>query len=306
MKTLPRIFFAALFTSVASAHEGPEHEIEELTQRMAEHGESAELLAERAIEYRVLGKLAEATKDLERAVSIGTASLFVHRELARVLLLDGKADAALAQVARALTLDTEEPADTAALRMLRAEIYRSKNEPKKSLEDCDAALKLHRRNPEWYIFRSDIHRRLKLPQERLAGIEEGIAQTGAGVLEIERVEAMLDAGQPAAALKIIETELADSRLKSSWLIRRARAFQALGKKNEALTDLTDALDEIAVRLNPKTPDAPLLLDKALAHELRGEKHDALRAYEQARDRGAPDFVNDKIKTLQEQIPPAEK
>ena len=306
MKPLLRLALATLLAGTASAHEGPEHEIEELTQRMVEHGETAGLLAERAVEYRVLGKLAEATKDLERAVTIDPASLFVHRELARVLFLDGKADAAIAEVAQALTLDTEEPADTAALRMLRAEIYRSKNEPKKAIEDCDAALKLHRRNPEWYMFRSDIHRRLKLPQERLAGIEEGIAQTGAGVLGIERVEVMIDAGQSAAALKIIETELADSRLKGSWLIRRARAFQALGKKTEAQADLADALEEIARRLNSKTPDVPLVLDKALALELRGEKRDAIRTYEQARDQGAGDFVNDKIKSLQEQIPPAEK
>jgi tetratricopeptide (TPR) repeat protein len=297
MKTLQHIGASLLLACSAFAHEGPEHEIEELTARIRASGESAELLTERAVEYRVLGKLPEATKDLERAVALDAGSLPTHRELARVLFLGGKAPDALAQIARALKLEADEPADTASLYMLRAEILRSQNEHKKALEDCNAALKLHKQNPEWYLMRSDVQRRLKEHKERIAGLQEGIAQTGAGVLEIEHVEAMIDAGQSAAALKIIDAELEDSRLKSSWLIRRARAYFTTGKKTEAEADLKQALEEIAERLNPKTPDVPLLLDKALAHELLGEKREAIRAYEEARDKGALDFVNEKIKAL---------
>lgn len=297
MKKFQHIGAAILLTCSAFAHEGPEHEIEELTERMRKSGESAELLTERAVEYRVLGKLPEATKDLERAVALDAGSLPTHRELARVLFLGGKAPDALAQIGRALKLEADEPADAASLYMLRAEILRTQNDHKKALEDCNAALKLHKQNPEWYLMRSDVQRRLKEHKERISGLEEGIAQTGAGVLEIERVEAMIDAGQSAAALKIIDAELEESRLKSSWLIRRARAYFALGKKTEAEADLKEALEEIGERLNPKTPDVPLLLDKALAHELLGEKREALRAYEEARDKGALDFVNEKIKAL---------
>ena len=297
MRRALHLWMTVFLSAAALAHEGPEHEIEELTARMKSNGETAELLTERAVEYRVLGKLAEATKDLERAVALNSASLPTRRELARVLFLDGKTDDALAEVGRALRIEAEEPADIASVRMLRAEILRSKDEHKKALEDCDVALSLHKENPEWYLLRSDIQRRLKAYKERLAGIEEGIAATGAGVLEIERVEAMIDAGQPDAALLVIARELEESRVKSSWLIRRARAQLALGKKAAAEADLKDALEEIAERLNPKTPDAPLLLDKALAHELLGEKKDALRNYEAARDKGA-DGLKDKIKSLQ--------
>ena len=297
MRRALHLWMTVVLSVAALAHEGPEHEIEELTARMKTNGETPGLLTERAVEYRVLGKLAEATKDLERAVAIDPASLPTRRELARVLFLDGKTDDALAEIGRALRIEAEEPADTASVRMLRAEILRSKKEDKKALEDCDAALRLFKENPEWYLLRSDIQRRLKEYKERLAGIEEGIAATGAGVLEIERVEAMIDAGQPDAALLIIARELQESRVKSSWLIRRARAQLALGKKAAAEADLKDALEEIAERLNPKTPDAPLLLDKALAHELLGERKDALRNYEAARDKGA-DGLSDKIKSLQ--------
>ena len=306
MRTTAVHLWLAALLCCATAHEGPEHEIEELTARMQKNGESADVLTERAVEYRILGKLAEATKDLERAAVLDHRSIAIHRELGRVLFLGGKAGDAIATITRGLTLKSDEPADIASLRMLRAEILRAQNDHKKALEDCDAALQLHRQNPEWYLLRSDLHRRLKMHKERLAGIDEGIRQTGAGILEIERVEALLDAGQFAAALPIIGTELADSRIKSSWLIRRARAELGLGKKSEAEKDLKDALEEIATRLNPKTPDVPLLLDKALAHELLGEKEDAVRAYEEARDKGAGDTFNEKIKSLQEPAPPAPK
>ena len=292
----------AMMLCGAQAHEGPEHEIEELTERMQKHGESADLLMERAIEYRVLGKLAEATKDLERAALYDATSIPVHRELSRVLFLTGKLDEALAIAASGLALKTGEAPDLASLRALRAELWLSKKEPKKALEDCDEALRLHARNPEWYLLRSGIHERLKMHKERLAGLEDGITATGAGVLEIERVEAMIDAGQFRAALPLIEAGLNDSRLQSSWLIRRARTFTGLQKKEEAVADLKAALAEIATRLNSKNPDAPLLLDKALALELLGETRDALRVYEDARDKGATDSVNDKIKALKELVP----
>ena len=288
----------------SSAHEGPEHEIEELTDRIKHFGESAQLLTERAIEYRVLGKLAEATSDLDRAGFLDPSSVPIYRELGRVQFLNGKANDAIATVTRGLALKVDEPVDLAALRMLRAEIFRSLNENKKALEDCDAAIRLHAQNPEWYLLRSDLQRRLKMHRERLAGLEDGIRETGAGVLEIERVEALLDAGNFKAALTIAGTELNDSRIKSSWLIRRARALQGLGKKAEAETDLRAALAEITPRLNTKNPDVPLLLDKALAHELLGENKDALRTYEEARDKGAPDWLDEKIKALKEPAPAA--
>src|SRR6187402_1504015 len=107
MRNALPLCLAMLLANTALAHEGPEHEIEELTERMKKNGETAELLTERAVEYRVLGKLAEATKDLERAAALDPTSLPTRRELARVLFLDGKADDALAEVARALKLEAE-------------------------------------------------------------------------------------------------------------------------------------------------------------------------------------------------------
>ena len=94
------------------------------------------------------------------------------------------------------------------------------------------------------------------------------------------------------------------RIKSSWLIRRARALLALGNTAAAGDNLRSALEEIGKRLNPKSPDVPLLMDKGTALELLGEKKEAIRAYEEARDKGAGDTLNEKIKSLQDSMRPA--
>jgi tetratricopeptide (TPR) repeat protein len=282
-----------------AAHEGPEHEIEVISEKIKISGESAGLLADRAIEYRLLGKLAEAIKDLERAVVLEPESMVIHRALAHALYQNGKADDALATISRGLRGNADEPAEVAALRILRADILRSKKDYGKALEDANAAIVLHNGNPEWYILRSDIQRLMKAHKERLAGIEAGIKATGAWILELERVEALIDAGNLDVALPIIESELQDSRIKSSWLIRRARVRQAQGKQDDAVEDLKSALAEIGTRLNPKTPDLPLLLDKARALEMLGDSRDALDAYKTARDKGADDSLKDKIKALEE-------
>ena len=282
-----------------AAHEGPEHEIEIINEKIKVSGESAELLADRAIEYRLLAKLPEAIKDLERAVVLDPESMAIHRALADALYENGKADDALSTISRGLRGNADEPSDVAALRILRAEILRSKKDYGKALEDANAALELHNANPEWYVVRSDIQRRMKAHKERLAGIEAGIKATGAWILELERVEALIDAGNLDVALPIIEAQLEDSRIKSSWLIRRARVRQAQGKQDEAVEDLKAALVEIGTRLNPKAPDLPLLLDKARALEMLGDTRDALSAYKTARDKGAGDSLKDKIKALEE-------
>src|SRR5256712_12979990 len=74
----------------AMAHEGPEHEIDELTERIKIEGESADLLLQRAIEYNVLNKGAEAVKDLERALDLDSRSAAIQRELSRAYFSIGK------------------------------------------------------------------------------------------------------------------------------------------------------------------------------------------------------------------------
>ena len=180
--------------STVMSHDGPEHDIEELTERINKEGESAHLLLQRAIEYQVLGKFAEAAKDLERALQFETNSATTQQELSRAYFALGKTNEALQTVTRALKI-VSEPPDHAALLIVRAEVLRARREHQKALEDADRALREYPGNVEWYLLRSQLQARLKLKKERLKGLEEGISETGSGVLEAEWVDALIEDGQ---------------------------------------------------------------------------------------------------------------
>lgn len=282
---------------VAWPHEGPEHEIEELTATIEARGESADLLLERAVEYLVLGRNTEAARDLERAVELNPGSIHVRRELARVQFLAGKVEVAVATVTRALRLEVGDPLDRAGLLMLRAEIYRSQKQWRRALADCDAAIERHRGNPEWYLLRSDLQRRLRQDRKRVAGIEEGLRETGAGILRIERIEALLDAKRYRQALAAIEPELASARLRGRWLVRRGQARLGLGDTRGGEEDLRSALEEIDRRLDANRPDLSLLWDRATAQMLLGDRVAARQTYAWAKDRAGDADMTERLGLL---------
>ncbi|MCI0536469.1 MAG: tetratricopeptide repeat protein [Verrucomicrobiales bacterium] len=297
---LVRIFTAMVALAVcltAVSHEGPEHEIEELTDRIAKEGESADLLLQRAIEYQVLGKYAEAAKDLERALQFEAHLTTAQRELSRAYVALGKTNEALRTVTRALKTASEGP-DHASLLIVRAEVLRARREHQKALEDTEQAIQEYPGNVEWYLLRSQLQARLKLKKERIAGLEAGISETSSGVLEAEWVDALIDDEQHERANETIETELKNSRLQSSWLIRRARVRLANRKDAEAKADLEAALTELSRRIHVASPDASLLADRGLARELLGKKEEARKDYEQAQDKGFTDeWVRQRIRSL---------
>lgn len=273
------------------AHDGPEHEIEEITELIDRRGDTADLRIARAVEYLLLGRFSDAVRDLERAVQLEPASLHARRELARVRFQQGDDGKALEILNAALRLGAGSPLDQAGLHMLRAEVHRSRRDHRRALADCDQAIRRHRSNPEWYLVRSDLQRRLKSHRARVSGLEEGIRHTGAGVLEIERIEALLDAGRYRPALKAIEPELASARLKGRWLIRRGRARLGLGDTEGGKADLRAGIEELDERLDPARPDGGLLWDRAQAAVLLGDPATARRCCELARERlQDPDLV----------------
>ena len=281
----------------AWAHEGPEHEIEELTAVIEARGESADLLLERAVEYLVLGRNREAARDLARAVELNPGSIHARRELARVQFLQGEAEAAVTTVTRALKLEAGEAVDRAGLWMLRAEIYRSQKQWRRALADCDAAIERHPANPEWYLMRSDLQRRLRQDRKRVEGLEEGLRQTGAGILRIERIDALLDAKRYRQASTAIEPELASARLRGRWLVRRGRARLGMGDTQGGEEDLRAALAEIDGRLDAHRPDTMLLWDRATAQMLLGDRVGARRTYEWARERGGDTELTERLGEL---------
>jgi tetratricopeptide (TPR) repeat protein len=280
-------FLVAVAIVPALAHDGPEHDIEELTEQISKEGESAQLLLERAIEYQVIRKYAEAIKDLERANALAPLSPGIQRELGRAYFSTGKTNEALRTVSRGLETPVS-GAERASLLAVRAEILRPRKEFQKALDDTNEAIAEHPDNVEWYLLRSQLQAELKLPQERVAGLEQGIKVTGSGVLQIEWIDALIDNEQYGLALEKIEAELNSSRLQSSWLIRRARVRQALEKDKEAIADLQSAIRELNDRISPAAPDPSLLADRGLAYELLGDKEKALKDYNLAKEKGIND------------------
>jgi len=286
-----------VWTSAAVAHDGPEHEIEELTERMQKEGESADLLLQRAIEYNVIKKSAEAIKDLQRALEFDRDSPIIHLELSRAYFATGKTNEAFDTATRGLRAATE-PEPKAALLMMRAEIARARKDFAKAIEYVERALKETPDIVEAYLMRSQLQHLLGQKKERVKGLEDGIKITGSGLLEGEYLDALIDAGQLGVAMARIEPELRDARLRSTWLIRRARVYLAQEKYDEADEDLKDAIEELDKRLGRSASDPLLLVDRGLAYDLLGKREDAKKDYEAARKKGIDDeWVRDRIKAL---------
>ena len=285
--------------SPALAHAGPEHDIEELTDRLAKEGESADLFLQRAIEYELLSKHGEATRDLEHALKFEPHSLPIQRELSRTYFASGKTNEALQTANRGLE-GAGGGADYAALLVVRAEILRAANQFEKAVADANRAIQTEPGKVEWYLFRSQLQAHLKQRKERITGLDDGIKETGSAVLQNERIDALIEDAQFEPALTRIEKELEESRWKSSWLIRRAKVRLATGKAADAKTDLESAVSEIESRLSVASPDPSLLADRGSARELLGNREGARKDYEDARDKGvAEDWLLDRIRILKE-------
>lgn len=282
---------------LAVAHEGPEHEIEELTQRMKENGETADLLLERAIEYAVLQKSAEAIKDLERALIYEPHSSTILRELGRAYLATGKSNEASAKIDQAIK-HAETDAELGSAWMVKCDIRRERKDYARALDAADEAIRAHATSMEWYLTRSGLQRVLGLHRERIKGLEEGVKLTGSGLLETELLDAMIDGGKHEQALPRVEAELKDARLKSTWLMRRAKIRLAMNKREAAKGDLQAALEELNGRLGRSSPDPLVLYDRGQIQDLLGNREEAKKDYESARNKGVDDdWLRERIRVV---------
>ncbi len=294
---LAGLFLAAPFN--ARAHDGPEHDIEELTERIKVEGESADLLLQRAIEYNVIRKSSEAIKDLERALHYEPQSALILRELARAYLATGKTNEASDTVKRAIK-HAEPGAELGSAHMIQSDIRRARKDYGPALDAANLAIKEHADSVEWYLTRSQLQQQLGLKKERIAGLDAGVKATGSGLLETEWLDALIDGGKADVALARIQTELEDARLKSTWLLRRAKVRLAQNKKEAAKADLEAALKEMNDRLGRSTPDPLMLMDRGQVQELLGNKEEAKKDYEAAEKKGVADeWLRERIKVLKD-------
>jgi tetratricopeptide (TPR) repeat protein len=266
----PRLVAGAVILSAGLlyGHESPEHEIKALTAQMRASGQTAELLWRRATEWRALGKWKEASADLQQGVSISPGAVSLLCELAQVEAGGGRYGRALTAVDQALALTGPE-ADRAGLYMVRAEILERKGDYDSALADCIRAFAGSMPRVDWYLTRGRLQSRAGKWSDCAAGLQEGFEATGSIVLEIEWIEALIDAGQFDEALKRIEPYAEGGRWKSTWLIRRARAQIGRGDTSQAHANLEQARAELTARLTSGKFDISLLIDRAFIHALLG-------------------------------------
>ncbi len=72
------------------------------------------------------------------------------------------------------------------------------------------------------------------------------------------------------ASKIIEEELFENRLKSSWRIRSGKVLMLRGDSRKAREELCEALEELGARLETPYPDPALVQDRLTAESLLAE------------------------------------
>jgi tetratricopeptide (TPR) repeat protein len=184
-------------------------------------------------------------------------------------LAQQQTDAALrtAESARLLTQDVN---TLGRLALLRSDIQYARSQTTAALVECAEACRLVPGDVEYLLRRSQLQAELGDHEARLKDLQSACQANPSVVLSNERIEAQIDAGQAETALVKIEKELAESRWRSSWLIRRARANRELGDLPAARRDLEAAIAEINTRLNPERPDVTLLVDRGLAYAMLGE------------------------------------
>lgn len=276
------------------AHDSPEHQVQLLTSIMDSQGKSSSLLLKRASEYRVLGQVDKAIADVKEALALNPKADAAWNELCRLYMAQGKNEPALDAANKALAA-AEDTVEKAAVYMLRAEVFTAMNKAPEALADMDQAFKDGEPELEWFIQRGQLQGKLGKWDACLQGLQQGFEQTRSIVLEIEWIEALIDAGKASQALNLIEPHLANARIKSSWLLRRARAKKALNL--ECQEDLQAVLKELDQRANPRYPDLTMLADRGLACALMGRQQEAKKNYEEARKLGADGWVLRRLEPL---------
>lgn len=290
MPALFRNFTIAAVLLVAKvcleAHDSPEHVIQILTARMETIGERSDLLWRRATEHRVLGNLRAAASDLKRSIKLRRDYTVAWVDLGRVRLAQGRHREARRTLERLLKTVPDEAA-RAPIRMLQAEILVASGDNAGALRECDRAIDATGEvQLDWYLTRSQIQCELGKFAEAADGLRRGFERTGSAVLEVECLDAMIDAGQHEAAAGKVESELHEVRWRGSWLLRRARIQLARGKISAAHQDLGEAILEFNRRINPTAPEPGLLAERGFASALLGDLQPAQKDLAAARKAGA--------------------
>ncbi len=284
------ILWLLLSPESAFAHDGPEAVISALNTTMLKSGPTADLLFRRASEFRALRDDVRAANDLRRAIELDGSLEIARLELARLQLTLQRQSADSSQPLLVLgePLETLQPlleSPNESLRIaavaLRGEIHLAYCQWKEAAVDFSSALKSRPEEVQWSLWQADALQRLGRCSECLMALRESYATTGSPVIRAKLCDALIESASKdlsgdltaadliEEARAIIEHELADSRLKSAWRIRRAELLLLTEDKHpedrkEAHRELSAAIEELNNRLSTNSPDPMLVRDRERA------------------------------------------
>ena len=296
MRHSPTALILLALLTTSPAHHNPEEMIRQFTEQIEASGAGAapELYYRRATEYRVVREFGKAQADLEKAIGIAPEFVAAHEDLGRIYQLRGEHDKAIASLQNAIAAATTDREKAASL-AVRAEILADAGKVKAALADCESALETYKRGAvDWFLLRSDLQQQLGLDEARLDGLRAGHSRTRSAVLFNAWVEALIDTGNFEEAAPIIEEKVTAARLKSSWLLRRAKLLQATGKADAAQRDLLQAIGELNSRINPENPDITLLVDRGVAFTMLDDRSAAKRDLALAKKAGADRWATGRL------------
>jgi tetratricopeptide (TPR) repeat protein len=267
--TLLVLFSSVILLPCVPAHHDTEKMIALFTERIKSGEASAELHYRRAVEYRILLQSSKAEDDLHQALEYDPNYTSAHRELAHLLAKRGEKKLAVKAARRAIRASGNLNERSAAM-ILLARLLAVSGQPKAALRHCRDAFELKPSGEvEWYLLHAELLVSINRKNERPGILAAGYTATHSIVLRNAWVDALLDAGDFKTALPVIEHELSDSRLKSSWRLRHARTQLGLGRTADAGVTLTLCLEELGKRIHPARPDISLIAERGLAQALLG-------------------------------------
>ncbi len=286
-----RPIIAAAFliqAQIVTGHHQPGVTIEMLTEQIKRQPALAELYFQRADEYLAVQKQAEAEADLNKALELKPDYLPAQRILCRLWQMRGQPAKALEILRASLTkVPAEHQFLLPGCRQLEGELLMDLGKTTEALTVFEAAIALTPTpDLDLLLFRAEAQRLLGKVQERIDGLKSAWERSHAIIMRNEWLNALIDSGRGAEALPFVQTELENSRFRSSWLIKRARIWLGADKREAAQEDLSAAIEELNTRLASSPPPYLLLCDRALAYSLLGKSTEARADVAQARQLGA--------------------
>jgi tetratricopeptide (TPR) repeat protein len=206
--------------------------------------------------------------------------------LAQVHFDGGRLEDAAAAAERGIEA-ADRAADDPPFYALLARIYERGDRCDEALRSWDAALASARPEVDWFLEKAQLLWKLDRPEAAEEALQAAMEQNPSEVLRRAWYESLIRCGKLDEAERHIEAGLENARLKSAWLLLRARVRASQGRQREARQNALAALVEIEKRQNPDAPNPFLAAEKAQALAALGRSEQARREAKIARSLGVP-------------------